>query len=221
MAKRHTDTGIFDQQWFQQLAPAYKCFWFYLCAKCDHAGIWDVNLPLAKFYIGSEEIGEVDEVLKLFEDRIVDLGNDKWYLKKYVSFHHGETLHQNNNFHNSIIKSLDRYGLVEKNKESEENEYIVKSEPGEKKKVIKQPNSRRKLNKPSLEQVREYCKERKNEVDAQQFLNHYESNGWKIGKVTMADWKASVRTWEKNDQKNKINSRVYIDPNNKEVDHGF
>ena len=69
--------------------------------------------------------------------------------------------------------------------------------------------------------MKEYCKERKNEVDAQQFLNHYESNGWKIGKVPMVDWKAAVRTWEKNDKKNKPNSRVYIDKNSEGMDHGF
>lgn len=218
MAKRHTDTGIFDQQWFQQLAPEYKCFWFYICAKCDHAGIWEVNIPLAQFFIGSNEIGDKDEVLKMFGDRIVDLGNDKWYLTKYVAFHHGEVLHPNNNFHNSIIKSLDRYSLVEKDKD---DNYVVKSEPGEKKKVVKQPQARRKLSRPSLDQVKEYCKERNNEVDAQQFLNHYESNGWKVGKVSMVDWKAAVRTWEKNDKKNKINSRVYKDKNSEDIDHGF
>ena len=218
MAKRHTDTGIFDQQWFQQLGPEYKCFWFYICAKCDHAGIWEVNIPLAKFFIGSNEIGDNNEILKLFGDRIVDLGNDKWYLTKYVAFHHGEVLHPNNNFHNSIIKSLDRYSLVEKDKD---DNYVVKSEPGEKKKVVKQPQARRKLSRPSLDQVKEYCKERNNEVDAQQFLNHYESNGWKVGKVSMVDWKAAVRTWEKNDKKNKINSRVYKDKNSEDIDHGF
>ena len=218
MAKRHTDTGIFDQQWFQQLAPEYKCFWFYICAKCDHAGIWEVNIPLAQFFIGSDKIGNKDEILKMFGDRIVDLGNDKWYLTKYVAFHHGEVLHPNNNFHNSIIKSLERFGLV---KENDKDDYIVQSEPGEKKKVVKQPQARRKLTRPSLEQVKEYCKERDNEVDSQQFLNHYESNGWKIGKVPMADWKAAVRTWEKNDKKNKPNSRVYIDKNSEGMDHGF
>ena len=218
MAKRHTDTGIFDQQWFQLLKPEYKCFWFYICAKCDHAGIWEVNLPLAQFFIKADKIGDNDEVLKMFGDRIIDLGSDKWYLTKYVDFHHGEVLHPNNNFHNSIIKSLERFGLV---KENEKGDFIVQSEPGEKKKVVKQPYSRRKLTRPSLEQVKEYCKERKNEVDAQQFLNHYESNGWKIGKVPMVDWKAAVRTWEKNDKKNKPNSRVYIDKNSEGMDHGF
>lgn len=218
MAKRHTDTGIFDQQWFQQLTPDYKCFWFYICAKCDHAGIWEVNIPLAKFFIRASEIGDNNEILKLFGDRIVDLGNDKWYLTKYVDFHHGGVLNNNNNFHSSIIKSLDKYGLVEQDKD---DNYVVKSEPGEKKKVIKQSRSNRKLTRPSLEQVKEYCKERNNEVDAQQFLNHYESNGWRVGKVSMVDWKAAIRTWEKNDKKNKINSRVYKDKNSEDIDHGF
>jgi hypothetical protein len=52
---------------------------------------------------------------------------------------------------------------------------------------------------PSVEQVAEYCRERGNGVDAQLFVDHYTANGWKVsGKTPMKDWKASVRTWEKN-----------------------
>ena len=50
--------------------------------------------------------------------------------------------------------------------------------------------------KPTLEQVREYCQSRKNSVDPQKFLDHYESNGWRVGKNPMKNWQASVRTWE-------------------------
>lgn len=52
--------------------------------------------------------------------------------------------------------------------------------------------------RPTLDDVSAYCKERKNEVDAQRWFDYYSSNGWKVGKNTMKDWKASVRTWEKN-----------------------
>ena len=52
--------------------------------------------------------------------------------------------------------------------------------------------------KPTLEEVKEYCKERNNNVDAELFINYYESNGWKVGKNSMKDWKACVRTWERN-----------------------
>lgn len=51
--------------------------------------------------------------------------------------------------------------------------------------------------KPTLEEVKAYCKERLNMVDAEKFVNYYESNGWKVGKNPMKDWKAAIRTWEK------------------------
>jgi predicted phage replisome organizer len=70
---------------------------------------------------------------------------------------------------------------------------------------------------PTLEEVQAYCKERNNKVDAERWINHYTSNGWMVGKNKMKDWKAAVRTWEKNDtpqtqQKTKITNfteRVY------------
>ena len=51
---------------------------------------------------------------------------------------------------------------------------------------------------PTVEQVAEYCKERNNAVDPQKFIDHYTANGWKVGKNKMKDWKAAVRTWERN-----------------------
>ena len=52
--------------------------------------------------------------------------------------------------------------------------------------------------KPSLEEVNKYCEERKNSINAQSFIDFYESKGWMIGKNKMKDWKAAIRTWEKN-----------------------
>ena len=57
---------------------------------------------------------------------------------------------------------------------------------------------------PSVDEVRAYCQERNNKVDAQSFVDFYESKGWYVGKNKMKDWKAAVRTWEKSDnQKSK------------------
>ena len=50
---------------------------------------------------------------------------------------------------------------------------------------------------PSLEEVKAYCDERNNGVDPQAFIDFYTSKGWKIGKETMKDWQAAVRTWER------------------------
>src|SRR3990167_2273236 len=54
---------------------------------------------------------------------------------------------------------------------------------------------------PDIEQVISYCKERKNNVDPEVWYNHYTAKGWLIGKTKMVDWKAAVRTCEKNNQK--------------------
>lgn len=67
--------------------------------------------------------------------------------------------------------------------------------------------------KPTVEEIEAYCKERNNNVDAAHFFDHYEGQGWKVGKNPMKDWKAVVRTWEKNNfnqpKKEKINFSFY------------
>ena len=55
--------------------------------------------------------------------------------------------------------------------------------------------------KPTIEEIKAYCEERKNGIDAEYFFNYYESKGWQVGKSPMKNWKASVITWEKKDFK--------------------
>ena len=55
--------------------------------------------------------------------------------------------------------------------------------------------------KPTVEQVRDHCRVNGiNNVDAENFVNFYESKGWLVGKSPMKNWQASVRTWEKGDK---------------------
>ena len=55
--------------------------------------------------------------------------------------------------------------------------------------------------KPKLDEVKDYCILRKNNIDAEAFMDFYESKDWKIGKNKMKDWKAAVRTWERRETK--------------------
>lgn len=50
--------------------------------------------------------------------------------------------------------------------------------------------------KPTVSEVKAYCEERRNTIDAQAFVDFYDSKGWKVGNTPMRDWKAAVRTWE-------------------------
>lgn len=58
---------------------------------------------------------------------------------------------------------------------------------------------RKTFTKPTIDEIQDYCIERNNNVNAEQFFDHYESNGWKVGKNSMKDWKAAVRTWERSE----------------------
>ena len=53
---------------------------------------------------------------------------------------------------------------------------------------------------PSVEEVRAYCLERGNNIDPETFVDFYTSKNWMVGKTKMKDWKASVRTWERNNK---------------------
>ena len=61
---------------------------------------------------------------------------------------------------------------------------------------------------PTVEEVRAYCNERKNNVSPEHFIAYYEANGWTRGKngIKIKDWKACVRTWECNEGKYSRNS---------------
>lgn len=66
--------------------------------------------------------------------------------------------------------------------------------------AIDEPQKTKRFTPPTLEEVEDYCLERGNSVDPERFIDYYTSNGWKVGKNTMKDWKAAVRTWEKSDK---------------------
>jgi hypothetical protein len=52
-----------------------------------------------------------------------------------------------------------------------------------------------------LEEVKQYCHDRNNQVNPEAFFDFYSSKGWMVGKNKMKDWKACVRTWERRDAK--------------------
>lgn len=60
------------------------------------------------------------------------------------------------------------------------------------------PTKTKRFSPPSVEDVAAYCQERKNGIDADAFVDYYSARNWTMGKTKMKDWKAAVRTWERN-----------------------
>ena len=69
-------------------------------------------------------------------------------------------------------------------------------------------NRKARFKKPSVIDIIDYCKERNNNIDAEAFIDFYESKDWKIGKNKMKDWKAAVRTWERRETKKPTMSKL-------------
>jgi Helix-turn-helix domain len=55
--------------------------------------------------------------------------------------------------------------------------------------------------KPTIQEIAAHIQEKNYAIDAEHFFNHYESNGWKVGKNPMKSWQSALVTWHKNASK--------------------
>lgn len=67
------------------------------------------------------------------------------------------------------------------------------------------------MKKPTIAEIQAYIMEKGYDVDALHFFDYYESNGWRVGKNPMKDWKAAVRTWEKRDGRKPAGINLGVD----------
>lgn len=190
-----TDTDKWKKRFLRELKPQHKLLWFYILDDCNHAGIWDVDIEVASIRVGEELI--YDMLPQAFLDKIVIFDNgDKWFIPEFIEFQYGE-LNPNSNVHKSVIALLEKYNLEGYMKGSQGVQSTLKDKDKDKD-IVKAKAKVKRFAKPTIEEVSDYCNERNNDVDAEKFYDYYSSNGWKVGKNAMKDWKASVRTWEKN-----------------------
>ena len=204
MARRFIDTDLFKKRFIRGLKGPYKLLWIYLFCECDNAGIWEVDIQAAELYCGQRY--NLAELKRVFAGRIHFFNDEsKAFIPEFIEFQYPKGLQSGNPAHKGVISQLTKYQLFEilekgttqglnssfqGTKDMDKDmDKDIKGVQGEKVKTFK---------KPTIEEVAAYCKERGNGVDTQQWYDFYTSNGWKVGKNPMKDWKAAVRTWERN-----------------------
>ena len=79
----------------------------------------------------------------------------------------------------------------DKDKEEDEDKEKDKEKDNNRHSVAHRP--------PTVDEVAAYCREKGYNIDAEHFVSYYESNGWRVGKNPMKDWRAACRTWARNE----------------------
>ena len=190
-----TDTDKWKKRFVRELSPQHKLLWFYILDDCNHAGIWDVDLEVASIRVGFDLTH--DNLPSSFGEKVISFDNgDKWFIPEFIDFQYGE-LNPNSNVHKSVIALLEKYNLEGYVKGSQGVQSTLNNKDKDKD-IVKVKAKAKRFVKPTIEDIFNYCSERENNVDCRKFFDYYESNGWKVGKNPMKDWKASIRTWEKN-----------------------
>ena len=199
MAKRFTSTEKWDKVWFQELPVRLKCFWQYMTDRCDHAGVWEANYRMASFCIG-EEVTEGD--LGAFGERVERLGDDKIYLRGFVTFQYGE-LSPRQNCHKSVIKLLEKHNLpINQRDVSTLDEPLTKGSARDMDKDKDKDKVKAKINKPLPEgwepnqNHSQYCQD--NRLDMANAVELLKD--WALGgNHKRADWdrvfSGALRTW--------------------------
>lgn len=92
--------------------------------------------------------------------------------------------------------------LIDQQQHRREINRANRSGKSEKPAAEKTAEKPQRMEKPTLEEIKNYCREKNYKINAESFFNYYESNGWKIGgKTAMKNWRAAVQSWAAREKK--------------------
>lgn len=184
-----------DIRYDDDLIPNAKLLYGEITALCNKKGYcWATNEYFADLYKTSEKT--ISRWVKNLEE------------KDYIA-----TTVQTFRYNDGTVKKI-RYIFLDKNKLNHMDKNVfdhmdknVQNQPDENvpynikvnNNKINNIKERKRFTAPTLKEVTEYCLERKNNINPQQFVDFYTAKGWRVGNTPMKDWKAAVRTWEQRD----------------------
>lgn len=114
----------------------------------------------------------------------------------------------------ALDEAMQNHSQKHRQKQSEYNKTNIQTHKNTNSQEYSAENPQpQKFSIPTVQEIKEYCTERKNEIDAQRFFDYYESVGWSIGKSKMKNWKAAVHTWERNNKSEPPKKQERVDAN--------
>jgi hypothetical protein len=201
--RRMFSKTIIDSDVFLDMPLSTQALYFHLAMRADDEGFVnnpkkvqrmvgasedDLKLLIMKRYILTFESGII--VIKHWKIHNY-IQNDRFKPTTYVEERSTLTLDGKRAYTECIqdVSKMEPQVSIELGKDSIDKRSINTSS--------EQVAKKGKFEKPTVEEVDAYCKERNNGIDAEAFIAFYESKGWLIGKTPMKSWKSAIITWEK------------------------
>lgn len=196
--------SIIDSDLFLDMPQSAQCLYFHLAMRADDDGFVNSPKKIQRMIGASEDDCRLliaKQFLIPFETGVVVIRH--WRIHNYIQKdRYRETLFQGEK---SLLSqdTTGAYNLMDTHcihdvSVLDSQVSIGKLSLG--KPSIGEDNKKRKrFTPPTVDEVRAYCIERGNGIDAERFVSYYTANGWKVGKNPMKDWRAAVRTWERRD----------------------
>jgi len=204
--KRMFSLQIVDTDAFLEMPLSTQALYFHLVMRADDEGFIDNPKRIMRL-IGCQD----DEMKVLIAKRFILIFESGVIVIKHWLIHNTIRMDR---FNQTVYTDEKSLLSIKENKAYTDNgnQLVTKWQPNgnqmetqvklSKVKLSKDSKGKNKFLPPTYEDVSNYCSERKNKVDPQKFIDFYESKGWMVGKNKMKDWQASVRTWEKSEDKN-------------------
>lgn len=203
---RQLHTSFWQDSYVLTLTPEQKFFFIYLLtnSKTKQCGIYELPIRVAEMETGFNR-ETIEKLLKYFikDGKIIfDWKTQEVAIRNWIRYN-PDNNPKIKQCINKELKQVKNQGLVQYVYESDtditENvsvQYHMDEEPESKKK------------NPSKEEVVEWFLEKGVVSESERFFNYYESNGWKVGKNPMKNWKAAASNWITNKDKYKNEKRT-------------
>ena len=191
---RKIHTSFWSDPFIQDLDNDHRLFYLYLLTneKTKQCGIYEISKKQISFELGYS-IDRVSKLLAYFikNDKILySEATKEVALKNWMKYNASTSPKVVSCIKSELCSVKDRVLIEYVN-----GMYTASQEEQEEEEEQEQEKPKRFI-KPVVDDVRKYMSELNMNDMSQRFVDYYESNGWKVGKNPMKDWRAAVRTWK-------------------------
>lgn len=198
---------IVDSDAFLDMPTSSQCLYFHLAMRADDDGFINNPRKIMRMVGASDDDARIllsKNFIIAFESGVVVIKH--WRIHNIIrSDRHKET-NYTEELAKLSVKDNGAYTLTTKCQPND-NQLTTNCQPSDNqltaqvsigKDSIVKSNRVGRFAPPTLDEIRDYCAERKNGIDPQRFFDYYEARGWELKQgQKVKDWKACVRTWER------------------------